>query len=237
MADAKIFGIELNTINLSVMVFGAFIILVIAFFLMTPDMTKLSVVVSEAPLEPNVPLQLKQGEEYTYSEIYHYENASQPVQTTFRVLGGRDCVLVKGKLANQSAAEISGCLDPVTGKTEKIVLTQGEETRELNGTLGFFQPWMLSIEENWTWQMNVSKKIENVGVLETEVWDYAEIGEEKVKGRDTYKVELNVTGIAGNKVIDFVRQVIWVDKEKRIIVKAESDISETELVSAPFPLD
>jgi hypothetical protein len=117
--------------------------------------------------------------------------------------------------------------DPVMVKSKDMVGygDAASMTIDTYSALGrfFYAQWMLSLDENFRWEekMTLTEPVKQDTTISYEV-----VGGEKINNRDTFKVEIFMDNkrlgndrevIQNNKM----KSLLWVDKEKRILVKAE----------------
>ncbi len=88
------------------------------------------------------------------------------------------------------------------------------ETSEIYGNIIYY-PWMLALDDNFEMQINENGQ----GIKTTFVSVLKVIGKEKINNRDCFKVELRA--LDENKHV-LLRENIWVDIKKRVLVKAET---------------
>ncbi len=89
------------------------------------------------------------------------------------------------------------------------------KTSEIYGNIMYY-PWMLSLDDDFEMKVNEnSQGIEKTSSASV----FKMIGKEKINDRDCFKVELRV--LDENKRV-LLRENIWIDIKKRILVKSES---------------
>jgi hypothetical protein len=167
------------------------------------------VVYSEAPLMKNREFQLKPGETYAYA--YMMNNTSAIM--TFEVLAGEGCTALRvAEIRNGSAV----CVD-----------AHGNDASGSNVTLGspyllFFKPWMLAVQDGWTWNntMYLSfgasyERISSTG--------YRTVRAENYSGRPSHIIEIS----SDTGVVEYE----WIDDERRILLRALGEGYEVTLVN------
>ncbi len=132
-----------------------------------------------------------------------------------------------------------------TGKMMKIVIknrnTETTYTKDLanamlttqGGNMPFlvFSQWMLSLDENFNWiQTKEDKEWGHKAKIE-----YKVVCVEKINNKDCFKVEIMTKDKSYLNITTETKMTIWVDKEKRILVKADereggSVTAETNLI-------
>jgi len=110
-----------------------------------------------------------------------------------------------------------------------------------------FEPWMAGARVGWSGAMVVTRSlkpglIQIMQLGESIETRYRCTGEENASGRRALRVESDILRNAGGGNLELLgRRIIWIDYEKRVVLKEESSaqgISETRvLVRAPFPLN
>jgi hypothetical protein len=163
--------------------------------------------ISEGPLEKNTMLQLKSGESYTYE--YHLENTT--LNMTFNVGRGPGCTI----LNYEESTSVDACLDQWGNDRS------GMNTSLSNPMLIVFKPWMLAVDGGWTWSASMNMAFEDVEneVLEME---YSTVRLDEYRGRKVYVVKISTGGSD---------TFVYVDDEKRILLKEMGEGYEIELVS------
>lgn len=165
----------------------------------------------ESPIEKNAKVALKPGERYVYLYGFNETNLSSSIE--FDIENGVNCtelVMVSGNSIK------SVCIDE-----------WGTDESSSNETLSepeifFFSPWMLALRENWDWE--VTTRI-SIGGQEKNVWtrEYRVMRTDIYEGRNAYVVELTVDGDP--------YEYLWIDSEKRIILKAVGSSYVVKLVN------
>ncbi|MFN3527598.1 MAG: hypothetical protein ACK4YO_00665 [Candidatus Altarchaeaceae archaeon] len=99
------------------------------------------------------------------------------------------------------------------------------------GPNAIIQPWMLALNENFEWKKESTIEMRNFTVNSTETYKVIDIEEITTKAgkKNCYKVENTVatsrTFAAGQRnrgnSVYFTKTILWIDKEKRILIKAE----------------
>ncbi|MFH0737156.1 MAG: hypothetical protein V1827_00565 [Candidatus Micrarchaeota archaeon] len=178
---------------------GAFIILMIlAAFWVRPIFDNPRMVAVEAPLHKNMDLQLKDGENYSYT----YTTAASSINITYTVHEIPGCTLITIVEANNTPAV---CLDR-TG-----VARDGSNTTFVEPAILLFKPWMLALNDSWTWNGTVYLAFDGAAEHVSDL-TYRVVRREIFEGREAFVVEI--------KTINEGKEYEWVDAEKRILLKA-----------------
>jgi len=220
------FSISRSTVLWYVVPIAAFFIAALLFFGTSFDYTKVRSERFGVAPPPNTPLQLKAGESYAYA----YNISGVLLTSTYQVAGmAGSCMLVRGTVATANgSASASACL----------YLSNGSALNE-NNTLDFFQDWMLSLSDNWTWQSGMRiiypKPVDFEDITTT---SYSVAGTEKKFGRDSFRILASTRRVMQNQTIESFSHVMWVDSEKRVLLAIESEEGgfSGRITSAPFEL-
>ncbi|VVC03327.1 Uncharacterised protein [Candidatus Burarchaeum australiense] len=202
----------------------AFFIIVIAFFSTPLDLSKVSLNYTARPLSPNVQLQLLPGETY----VYEYDLGGKPSNATYSVLGlAGNCMRVSATATGEDAPEAASiCIDLRTGQAQDSGLT-----------VDFFQPWMLSLHDNFSWgsasRIVYPKPVEMEDVTNVTV---TVVGRGTFRGRDAFKVRATSVRVINGAASDSLEFMLWVDAQKRVLLASDSPPFHIKLVSAPFEL-
>ncbi len=185
------------------------LVFVIANFLFNFSTPENVFVVEEGMLEKNKGLTLLPDEEYTYL-INKGEDGN--ILFAFRYIQG--CMEI---LVYDSPSGV--CLDSEGLDVEESNLNF------VNPQITFFKPWMLALEDDWTWEVEYRNRHTNESIV---TYHFEVIGEETIYGRDSYIVQ--ITGPS----LDITQ---WIDKEKRIILTEDGTYYNLDIVDAPFELE
>ncbi|MDD5022567.1 MAG: hypothetical protein PHU63_00150 [Candidatus ainarchaeum sp.] len=187
------------------------LIIIIANFMFYNNLDENFLEVKEGKLIKNKGLAILSGEKYAY---YLYNNEGVIGNLEFSIKSGMGCLGV----------------DIFTDYSGVCIKSDGTDSRNSNISfvhpqVAFFKPWMLALEEGWNWKVEyIDKQTDNV--IESYIFEV--IKEEKIFGRNSYLVE--VTN-------EEVKVKIWVDKEKRVLLKEINEEYIVEIYSAPFELE
>lgn len=157
-------------------------------------------------------------------------------------INGKDCYLLVSKtqesLPDNSPlkaiiSETKHWVDKDTGKIIKTNMQQSmiqqngkviempsseaimaNEISDIYGNIMYY-PWMLALDDNFEMKVNENKE----GVKTSFVSVFKVVEKEKINDRDCFKVELRV--LDNNRQV-VLRENIWVDIKKRVLVKAET---------------
>jgi len=202
-----------------------FFAIVLLFFTKPVDITKTTLNYTAEPLSPNMRLQLMPGEKY----IYAYKLSGVQANITYAVLSLLgDCMGVRAEaISGEELVASTVCINMETG-----------EVRANELATDFFQPWMLSLRDNFSWhstsRINYPPPIEfDDATLRT----VSALGREEFRGRPAFKVRSISTRMINGETANILEADMWVDEEKRVLLGSESKIFTIELVSAPFPLN
>ncbi|MDO8340125.1 MAG: hypothetical protein Q7T16_05725 [Candidatus Burarchaeum sp.] len=201
-----------------------FFAVVLLFFTKPVDITKTTLNFSAEPLSPNVGLQLMPGEKY----IYEYKLSGVQANITYTVLGlFGDCMGVRADAAAvEAAASSSVCINMETGAVRANELATD-----------FFQPWMLSLSDNFSWRS--TSRITYPPPIEFDdatLRTISALGREEFRGRPAFKVRSVSMRVINGETANILEADMWVDEEKRVLLGSESELFTIVLISAPFPL-
>lgn len=222
----KLLGIGMGKTFIAV--FAGIIILYLvgfAYFYFAGEKPSFSIVEKEGKLEKVVPLQINPGESY----LYEYRFNNTPVfQAGYEIGEGDGCTTITpSSYSNTTAGPV--CVD--RWGNEK---GGGNNLTYENSTIYLFSPWMLALKEGWKWEVNVTMAAGGLGIESTSRFLFKAVSEEKKFGRDTYKIEVTVSGDEGTASEPMLW---WIDKEKRILLMQKMGDDEMRLVKAPFTLE
>jgi hypothetical protein len=180
----------------------------IAAFLFRPHFENPKVIFREAPIDKNAEFQLRPGETYRY--VYMLNDT--PINMTYSVLAGRNCTRIRF-MESRNISE--SCINK-QGMDE-----MGYNSTLTNPTMILFKPWMLALEEGWRW--NSSMYV---------FYDGAEQHISDTSYRVVRKDELNGTGVFIVEIImdDNPPEYQWIDAEKRVLLRIESNSYEINRV-------
>ncbi|MFA6035689.1 MAG: hypothetical protein WC759_01910 [Candidatus Micrarchaeia archaeon] len=175
---------------------------------------------------PNTPLQLKPGERYAYA----YNISGIMLASSYQVVGlSGNCMLVRGIISSANgSASASACVYP----------SNGTAVNE-NNTLDFFQDWMLSLSENWSWSAGMRIVYPKpIDLQDVTITKYAVLAKEKKFGRDAFKISASTQRTVQNATTESSGHLLWVDSEKRVLLAIESKDGALSgrIASAPFDL-
>lgn len=165
--------------------------------------------IKEDNLSKNKGLTLVPLERYSYKTEGFEEN----VTIEYNIKYGSNCMGV------YMFEQYSGiCIDP-DGKD-----STGSNLFFANPQIIFFKPWMLALAPNWSWSAGYADK--QTGTFYSE-YRFRVVGEEKIFGRDSFIVEIIGPELNSKQ---------WIDKQKRVLLKEETDSYTIIIVDAPFAL-
>lgn len=168
--------------------------------------------ISEEPLEKNSMLMLRSGESY----VYEYRMQNSTFNMTFNVRDAGQCTVI----GIAEAAGSQSCVDEWGNDPT------GANTTLANPMMIIFKPWMLAVEDGWSWGATMRMNYEDYekDVMETR---YSVVRTETFGGRRAYVVKIS----AGEGTDTF----LWVDAVKRILLREMGQGYEVVLVSGLQP--
>lgn len=171
------------------------LLVIIANWIYGPMIQNPGIAYSEEPLEKNEKLQILPGEIY----VYAYKMNDSEVNATYYVFEGKGCTRIRFM---ESVNISETCLDEFG--------MDGPNNASLNNSqIVFFKPWMLALEEGWTWNskvyINYSGNLHEIASL-----DYRVVRMDEYANRTAFVVEIK----SGNQT-----EYEWIDSEKRIMLK------------------
>ncbi len=194
--------------------FVLLVIMALSVMIMSPkDITSPSFTFEEPTLYKNTNLRIGLGEAYVYN--YTANNVTLPI--TFATKPGIGCIGIELK---SSQNRTSVCLNKEGRDGAKSDATLFEPA------IFMFRPWMLAVNESWSWKITSRIKAGGNIVSQGEV-EFRTVRTENASGRIAYVVE--VRSLEDNTTI-----TSWIDKEKRIILKENGPGYEIELVNYTF---
>ncbi len=228
----------------------------IAIFLLVRPSGGLQVSVESENLSSSAGPRFASGEEYGYKLRFGGAavNASVGIGGIDGEAGCLRAVRNISGLANASPLE--ACYSTANGSAAYFsVLSNGEwkrmppETYAAEPVMIFYEPWMLSLREGWSGALNVTMKlspgaIEVVRMEQRSANSYRFLRRENYSGRaalvaEAVSRELEISD-GGENVTGETRRTVWVDEEKRVVLKDTYDSNgetvEEVLVRAPFRL-
>ncbi len=183
-------------------------LLAIGAFLMSPALGNPTVVYIEAPLHKNTYFQPVPGETYVYTVTM----GNSTTNATYEIVPGDGCTGIRlMESVNMSGA----CVDRFGMDKSGFNTTVG------NPPLIMFQPWMLALQDDWTWNSTTYLSF-NGGLEEVSQNTYRVMRLEDYNGTQAYVVELR----SDNESPDYE----WVDAQKRILLKMTGDGYNIDLV-------
>lgn len=183
------------------------IVLVIMFFsiiLFKNDIESNNIVFKEAELVKNKPLQIQAGEKY----VYNLSNNTY----TYLIFQGYDCTAIR---LVEYSSNSTICVDQ-WGLDES-----GSNFGYNSPSVLIFKPWMLAVYDNWNWSAEIAILVSDSPKSASKV-QFIVNKTEEFKGRKAYVVEEWNGG-------EFLQRE-WIDSEKRILLKLESQNGNAELI-------
>lgn len=189
--------------------------------------------------------QFEIGEQFEYEDISSLQGAVTISKITTNVekiekLNGRehfvlfttdDTVVIDSKtgemIRNDNTIKhmVYNYIDKESGKITKTVIMIGDKEITLDEEASssyegwIYSPWMLALKKDLKWESHINMSVE--GTMLSGSKNYRVLDIEKVNDRECFKVELVSTVDSPNtnmREINF-RSIVWVDVEKRILVK------------------
>ena len=204
-------GLTMRYFLISLGVFLAILIFGSMFF--QPSFSK-KIEIWEGPLIKNSELMLVPGEVY----VYTYSANNTKNNLTFIIRNGNGCTFIQVK---ESVNATGSCINKY-----------GNDRSGNNVSLDppyiiIFKPWMLAVSSDWQWN---AKMLVNVGDNELILNNasFSANGDYPVFGRQSYAVQI---------LTNSEKVTVWVDKEKRVLLREKGGDYEIDLVSAPFELN
>ena len=201
-----------------------FFAIVLLFFTKPIDLTKTTMNYSAGKLVSNTPLQLAAGEAYKYE----YNISGQLANITYEVVGpAGSCMQVRATATGaEDSASTALCIGLLTGDLGQNPLA-GD----------FFQPWMLSAAEGFSWSSTTRIVYpEPIELDDSSTHTVFVITTEAFRGRQAFRVRSTSVRTINGERSGSLESILWVDKQKRVLLGAESELFTISLISAPFPL-
>lgn len=183
------------------------LLVVLAATYMVPVFDNPEMVASGPPLHKNTGLQLMDGESYTY--LYTTTNSSMEI--TYEVHDGPGCTMITLPDAGGSAAV---CLD---GSGERVTGTEGGMG---DPTVLLFRPWMLALNDSWTWNSSLYLSFSGSQEHISDTY-YRVVRRDSYLDREAFLVEVKAD--AGEP------EYQWIDAEKRISLRIVGEDYEVVL--------
>jgi hypothetical protein len=212
--------------------------------------------IQEAPLVKNTPLQLRPGDYLIYSA----QSAEQahPVRLDLSPKPGCRGVFMVDSSARAMAAEgLGASAAAIPLSSYSVCLGMDGNERGANSTaLGsnvsfsnlswpYFQPWMLALRENWSWSINTSLRIQPYNLSYPHAFNYRVLERTNLSGREAFLVEVTSPASPSNSAslpnpsLGFGPDSdgpfrLWVDVEKRVLLRGEFGNNSLALMEASF---
>ncbi len=184
-------------------------------FTFKPDFDKAHLVYLEDPLQKNTELQIRDGEEYTYS--FWYNNTQ--INATFDVFQSRNCTMVQFMNSKDIKAV---CLD-------KYGMDSSGYNSEFNEPMILlFRPWMLALHDGWRWNTSTVMSYNANSAQLIAQTNYRVLRTDTYQNRMAYVVLVNAS--------DSMPQYEWVDAKKRILLRVAGEGFEINLTGG-IPTD
>ncbi len=209
---------------IAVVLFGA---LVLGFILLPVPGTRPELSITESPFELTSQLKLAPGERYEYAV------SGGALSIFYTVSPSAGCTLVTA--AYSSGESIQQCLLQNGTLLSGSFNAPGRYAELVPGSpaaLDFFQAWMLGLAPGFKHEILITRSIPATGTSQSTSVDFEESGETRVLGRPAYRVAVTARSPGA-----IANQVLYVDKEKRVLLYGSSDAGRLVLISAPFTLN
>jgi hypothetical protein len=194
------------------------IVLFSALFISPKDALS-NIKIEEGPLKKTRGVMLAPGETYSYDYKASGMNESFPL--TYEIKQGRNCIGIE--------------LAEAINRTDVCIDSRGNDDSGTNLTLGtpyfyIFAPYMLAVNENWSWNASVYGTVagRKIPISET---SFLSLGNKTIYGRDAYFIKV-VTVEKDNNITTYR----WIDREKAVLLKESGNNYELAITEAPFTL-
>lgn len=193
------------------------ILLVLGAILFKPSLEQQKILWVEQSLNKTKQLSILPGEQYTYA--YVFENSTMDMNISYAIKGGGECIII----------------DIINGTEQPMCINSKGNDKSMSNLslnapfLNIFRPWMLALKDGWDWSVLGKGMIVGTEYIFDEI-KLTVVGKEQFKGRPSYKVKMNDT--SSSKPV-----FLWVDDEKRILLRELGPGYEVTLIKAPFSLE
>jgi hypothetical protein len=96
----------------------------------------------------------------------------------------------------------------------------------------YFAPWMLAVDDNWSWSAEASFSAGPFDSLSTQVYRYSSLGHENYLGRDAFSVALSSQNQPGEAYYEVSRMLV--DSKKRVLLSMKMGNMTVRLYNASF---
>ncbi len=165
-----------------------------------------TVVIGEQLIK-NSKIMFKPGQQYTYQ----YDMNGTFLNLTFNVIEGNGCTGIMLYGGNASGA----CVD------DYGVERNGSDTGYADGSIFFFQPWMLALKDGWQWNTSTYLEYGDTKSM-VDSTEYRVIRQEEFAGQQCFVVEI--------KDESGITEYDWISQKDRTVVKIESNGYKLERV-------
>ncbi len=191
------------------------ILLIIGSILFKPPLDQQRIFWTEQPLNKTHPFSLLPGEQYTYSYLF----SNNSMNLSYLIKGGGECTVIQ--ILNSSGPP--SCINSKGNDKNMSNLSLASPF------LNIFRPWMLAITDNWHWSIVGKGELVGTEYIFDEI-NLSVVGKENLKGRIAYKVKMSDS--TSSQPI-----YLWVDDEKRILLREVGPGYEVVLIKAPFSFE
>ncbi len=215
---------------------------------------------SEEPLAKNAYLNISPGERFVYlltadgqSRAIVLEAMSSPncPGVVLVDVSAREAVIGQNSIRPGSSSSPSAidssfysvCLDQNGVERSAAGRLLGTNISFSNLSWPYFQPWMLALSDNFNWSANATLTIQPFNITQLTSYNYEVSGRPMILGRDAFEVHVySRTLSSGSSLPPLPSQQmngelplrLFVDSQKRVLLKAEFSDSNLTLVEAPF---
>jgi len=200
----------------------------------------------QSPLVKNTPLQLHAGDYLVYIASFNGQN--QPARLDLSLRSGcRGVFMVDSSAQAQLSALGAGQNVPLSSYSVCLGM-DGNERNPAGEIVGnnvsfsnlswpYFQPWMLALQDNWTWSINTALRIQPYDLSYPQKMSYRVLGRSAVFGREAFVVEISPEGGYGQDGSGLQTNqpaTMFVDVQKRVLLRADYSNLSIELTDASF---
>lgn len=204
----------MNVLRYILLTFVVFIIILIFGSMIFKPFIPDTFTLKEAPLKKNTELQIKPSELYVYT--YTINNTNNTL--SFRTGRAPNCVFIYVVEAlNRTGTCINQFGNDKVGSNATLEVSY----------LSLFKPWMLAVDENWTWDVTMTVNATGQEII-LKTFTYETLRVENMLGRDAFVVRIAAREVEQEII------TTWVDVEKRVMLKEVGPNYVVILTKAPF---
>ena len=195
---------------------------------------------NEEPLAKNVPLQIRDGEIYRY-EIRANETAQNATIEASAYFGCPGIYLKDASRLEPGQKPFVVCLSNDGVELSPEGKRIGSNISFANGTMPYFQGWMLALNDSFDWHANMTFVVQPFNITKVQKLRWKVIGSTNYLGREAYDVRISSEGGSENNQLapsnGLERPIrLLVDKKKRVLLYLESSSFNISIAKAPFEL-